>query len=85
MGSRQITDILNSACWGEPFTFHPSDAWAVIGKCEIGDMTDVDAIYRIERIFGLRSPCDELWERVKVGLTFGEVVTYIDESEGESA
>jgi hypothetical protein len=73
----QVTEIVNATCWREEFSFHPEDAWAIMGKCEIGDITDIEVLYRIERIFGLSSPCDELWHRVSKGLTFGDVVSYI--------
>lgn len=80
--AKQVTEILNDACWREEFSFHPKDAWAIIGKCEIGDVTDIEALYRIERSWGLKSPCDELWGQVKEGLTFGDVVTYIADNVG---
>jgi hypothetical protein len=77
--AQRISEIVAIACWNEHLSFHPNDAWRIVGKCEIGNMSDVDAVCRIEKEFQLVSPCDELWQRVKDGLTFGDVVTYITE------
>ncbi|MBL7042622.1 MAG: hypothetical protein ISR77_28560 [Pirellulaceae bacterium] len=77
--ANDIELILSDACWGERLSFHPDDSWLVIGEWEIGDLSELDAVFRIEKRFGVELPRKELGERIMAGLTFGELVTIIEE------
>lgn len=78
--ANEIETILAVACWGERFSFHPDDPWLVIGDCEIGDLSEVDAIFRIERRFPTGLSLKEYGDRIKQGMTFGDLVTLIEEA-----
>jgi hypothetical protein len=80
-----IADILVSACWGEQISFHPSDPWIIIGKCEVSNMSDLDAIYRIEKAFNVKLFDNDIAEKVLNGLTFGDLVCYIEKNERQDS
>ena len=77
--ANDIEVILSQACWGERLSFHPDDPWLVIGEWEIGDLSELDAIFQIERRFGIELPKTEFGQRVMAGLTFGELVSIIED------
>lgn len=83
--AEQLHRILYTACWRENLSFHPSDPWMIVGKCEVGNMSELDAVLRIEKAFKVNLLAKDFWGRVQNGLTFGNLVTYLDENEGESA
>ena len=76
--ANDIEAILSDACWGERLSFHPDDPWLVIGEWEIGDLSELDAVFRIEKRFGIELPRRELGERIMAGMTFGEFVSIIE-------
>ena len=73
-----IEIILGEACWGEHLSFHPQDPWSVIGEWEVGDLSELDAVFRIEKKFGLTLIKKEFSEQVTAGLTFGDLVTIVE-------
>jgi len=77
--AEQIEEILSVACWAERLVFHPVDSWSIIGAFEIGDMSELDAVCRIEKRFGVELCNKQFGERVAAGLTFGELVTLIEQ------
>lgn len=81
--ANDIELILSDACWGERLSFHPDDSWLVIGQWEIGDLSELDAVFRIEERFGIELPRNEFVEQVMAGLTFGELVTIIEKQRAQ--
>lgn len=81
--ARQIEEILAASCWSERFSFHPDDPWLVIGQWEIGDLSELDAWWKICKLFEL--PYDKEYfeknfaRRIEQGMTFGDLVTIIEE------
>lgn len=73
-----VEEVLAEACWAERFSFHPNDPWLVIGEWETGDLSELDALFRIERKFGVELPRKQFAESVVAGLTFGDLVTMIE-------
>ena len=76
----KVEKILAEACWGERFSFHPDDPWLVIGEWEVGDLSELDALFRIEEEFGIGLPRNEYAERIIAAMTFGDLVTVIEKT-----
>jgi hypothetical protein len=81
--AHRIEAILAQCCWGKQLSFHPEDPWVVVGEWEIGDLSELDAYYRICKEFGLPTGREffmqNFAERIEHGMTFGEFVTFIEE------
>ena len=82
--AKRIETILAENCWGKPLSFHPDDPWLVVGEWEIGDLSELGAYYCICKEFGLPRGKEYFMknfaERIALGMTFGELVTFIGES-----
>lgn len=77
--ANDIETILSDVCWGERLSFHPDDPWLVIGECEVGDLSELEAIMKIEKKFGVELNTKDIFKRIAVGLTFSELVAIIEE------
>lgn len=77
--AREVEDILAVACWQERLSFHPDDPWRVIGEWESGDLSELDALWRIGDRFGCDLQTKAFAKQIVEGLTFGEMVSFLEE------
>lgn len=81
--ARQIEAILGDVCWPERLAYHPNDPWLVIGEWEIGDLSELEALWKIGERFGFPVTTDfirgDFAKRITEGLTFGELVSFVEE------
>ncbi len=84
--AQQIEAILAEACWGERLQFHPDDPWRIAGKLEIGDLSELDALFRIQKRFRISLKFDELKSQfLSQGGTFGDFVDLVRQKQSELA
>ncbi len=76
--AEKVTSIINSIAWSKPFSFYPEDPYYIIGECEVGDLSEIEIIMKIENKFKIQFP-KEFYGMIADGLTFGEMVDLIIE------
>ncbi len=74
-----IEAILEDCCWGERLHFHPDDPWRVVGECEIGDLSEFEALMDIEKKFAVDLSAEVLQPFFAKEPTFGDFVDFIRE------
>ncbi|MBL9090097.1 MAG: hypothetical protein JNL96_02665 [Planctomycetaceae bacterium] len=77
--ARKIEAIVADACHFTELRFHPDDPYRIVGDWEIGDLSELDALFQIERCFRISLPRSEVSPLVERRATFGEFVDLIQE------
>ena len=70
---KQCTDAIG---WENPL-FLPEDPFEIMIQLQTGDMCEIDAIMRIEKVFSVKFSQAEIGKWVENQTSFGDVVDYI--------
>jgi hypothetical protein len=75
--ARKIEAIVADECYLVEMRFHPNDSYRIVGYYEIGDSSELGALFQIERCFRVSFPRNEMRPLLERRAMFGEFVDLI--------